>query len=101
MNKTNNILQWSGTACLLVMYVLMSFFPEQRPWNIVAGVAGGCFYLAWTIRVANRPQMIVNAVAICIGIAGLITFETPQELPRQSGVDREIECRRLLDLPDA
>ena len=94
----NNILQWSGTACLLVMYVLMSFFPEQRPWNIVAGVAGGAFYLAWTIRVANRPQMIVNAVAICIGIAGLINFETPQELPRQSGIDRQIECERLLGL---
>lgn len=94
----NNILQWSGTACLLVMYVLMSFFPEQRPWNIVAGVAGGAFYLAWTIRVANRPQMLVNAVAICIGLAGLITFETPQELPRQSGIDRQIECERLLGI---
>ena len=94
----NNILQWSGTACLLVMYVLMSFFPEQRPWNIVAGVAGGAFYLAWTIRVANRPQMIVNAVAICIGLAGLVNFETPQELPRQSGIDRQIECERLLGI---
>ena len=96
----NNILQWSGTACLLVMYVLMSFFPEHRPWNIVAGVAGGAFYLAWTVRVANRPQMIVNAVAICIGIAGLITFEAPQELPRQSGIDRQIECQRLLGIDD-
>ena len=96
----NNILQWSGTACLLVMYVLMSFFPEHRPWNIVAGVAGGAFYLAWTIRVANRPQMIVNAVAICIGIAGLINFEAPQELPRQSGIDKQIECQRLLGIDD-
>ena len=42
--------------------------------------------------------MIVNAVAICIGIAGLINFETPQELPRQSGIDRQIECERLLGI---
>ena len=64
----------------------------------MAGVTGGAFYLAWTIRVANRPQMIVNAVAICIGLAGLINFETPQELPRQSGIDRQIECERLLGI---
>ena len=67
----DNLLQWAGTACLLVMYVLMSFFPHLHPWNIVAGLCGGAFYLAWTIRVNNRPQLIVNAVAITIGLAGL------------------------------
>jgi len=67
----DNTLQWSGTACLLTMYVLMSFFPHLHPWNIVAGLCGGAFYLAWNIRVSNRPQMIVNAVAIAIGLAGL------------------------------
>jgi len=69
--QINNILQWTGTACLLVMYALMSFFPNLHPWNIVAGVLGGACYLAWTIRVANKPQMLVNAVAIAIGTAGL------------------------------
>jgi hypothetical protein len=54
------------------MYVLMSFFPQLHPWNIVAGVCGGVCYLAWTIRVKNRPQLIVNAVAITIGLAGLL-----------------------------
>jgi hypothetical protein len=67
----NNILQWAGTVCLLAMYVLMSFFPTLHPWNIVCGVLGGAFYLVWTVRVANRPQLIVNAVAITIGLAGL------------------------------
>jgi hypothetical protein len=67
----NNILQWAGTVCLLAMYVLNSFFPYMYPWNIVAGLAGGAFYLVWTVRVANKPQMIVNAVAIAIGLAGL------------------------------
>jgi hypothetical protein len=67
----DNLLQWAGTLCLLAMYVLMSFFPQLHPWNIVAGVCGGVCYLAWTIRVKNRPQLIVNAVAITIGLAGL------------------------------
>jgi hypothetical protein len=54
------------------MYTLMSFFPHLHPWNIVAGLCGGACYLAWTIRVANKPQMIVNGVALLIGIAGLV-----------------------------
>jgi hypothetical protein len=69
--EIDNILQWAGTACLLTMYVLMSFFPQLHPWNIVAGVCGGVLYLAWTIRVANKPQMLVNVVAIAIGLAGI------------------------------
>ncbi len=68
----NNVLQWAGTVCLLTMYTLMSFFPHLHPWNIVAGLAGGVCYLAWTLRVKNRPQLIVNAVAIAIGLAGLL-----------------------------
>lgn len=69
--QLNEVLQWAGTACLLSMYMLMSFAPHLHPWNIVAGLAGGAFYLAWCLRVKNRPQMIVNAVAIAIGLAGL------------------------------
>jgi hypothetical protein len=69
--EIDNALQWAGTACLLTMYVLMSFFPQLHPYNIVAGVCGGVLYLAWTVRVANKPQMIVNGVAIAIGLAGL------------------------------
>lgn len=67
----NSILQWTGTVCLLSMYVLMSFFRELHPWQIVAGVLGGVCYLTWTLRVRNTPQLIVNAVAITIGLAGL------------------------------
>ena len=70
----NNLLQWAGTVCLLTMYVLMSFFPHLHPYNIAAGVAGGLFYLAWTLRVRNRPQLIVNVVAITIGLAGLYKY---------------------------
>jgi hypothetical protein len=54
------------------MYVIMSFFPELHPWNIVAGCFGGLFYLAWSARTANRPQMIVNAAGIIVCCAGLV-----------------------------
>jgi hypothetical protein len=33
MQKLNETLQWAGTACLLVMYVLMSFYPHLHPWE--------------------------------------------------------------------
>lgn len=68
----NNILQWSGTACLITMYVVMSFFPDMYPLNIVMGLLGGSFYFAWCLRVQNRPQMIVNAAGILVCCAGLV-----------------------------
>jgi len=70
----NSILQWTGTVCLLAMYVLMSFYPHLHPWNIVCGVLGGILYLTWTVRVGNRPQLLVNVVAITIGLAGLYKY---------------------------
>jgi hypothetical protein len=67
----NNILQWAGTSALLSMYVLMSFFPQLYPYNLVAGCLGGVLYLAWSYRVANKPQMMVNLAGITVCIAGL------------------------------
>jgi hypothetical protein len=29
-------------------------------------------FLAWTIRVANKPQMFVNIVSVAIGLTGLV-----------------------------
>ena len=67
----NSTLQWLGTSALIVMYVLMSFFPELHPWNIVAGCVGGILYFAWSLRTYNKPQMIVNLAGITVCIAGL------------------------------
>jgi len=67
----NNVLQWTGAACFITMYSIMSFFPHLYPWNIVMGCAGGALFLAWSIRVANRPQLIVNAVSVTVCVAGL------------------------------
>jgi len=68
----NNALQWAGTACFITMYTIMSFFAELHPWNIVMGCAGGTLFLIWSYRVANKPQMIVNAVGVAVCVAGLI-----------------------------
>ena len=68
----NEALQWAGTGFILAMYVLMSYFPELHPWNIVCGLLGGLCYFTWTVRVANKPQMLVNSVAIVVCGGGLI-----------------------------
>jgi hypothetical protein len=70
----NNILQWTGTACLLTMYVLMSFFPNMFPANLVAGMCGGACYLMWSIRVNNKAQVLVNLAGITVCVAGLLKY---------------------------
>jgi hypothetical protein len=70
----NTVLQWLGTLALIAMYVVMSYFPELHPLNIALGLAGGTFYFAWSARVANRPQMLVNAAGILVCVGGLIRY---------------------------
>jgi hypothetical protein len=67
----NSALQWAGTSALLTMYILMSFYPNLYPANLVAGMIGGAFYLTWSIRVQNRAQVLVNLAGILVCIAGL------------------------------
>ncbi len=71
MMKTNDILQWSGAAAIIVMHVLNAMGPEAYPWNIIAAAIGTVLFLAWTIRVKNLPQFTVNVVALAIGFVGL------------------------------
>jgi hypothetical protein len=66
----NNVLQWTGTVFILLMYVLMNFFRELQ-LDALAGLLGGLCYFAWTVRVANKPQMLVNVVAITVCAVGL------------------------------
>jgi len=70
--KTNDIIQWAGTACFMAMYTLMSL--DMYPWNIVAGSLGGLLYLVWSFRVRNKPQIVTNVVGIAICAAGLIKY---------------------------
>jgi 1,4-dihydroxy-2-naphthoate octaprenyltransferase len=68
--EIDNALQWTGTACILAMYVLMNFYRDLK-LDPLFGLLGGVCYLAWTLRVRNRPQMLVNAVAITVCAVGL------------------------------
>ena len=71
MNKTNELIQWAGTAFILAMYVISNFFPGyDNLRNAVALVGAMCFF-AWSYRVANKQQMIINGVAIVLCVVGL------------------------------
>jgi hypothetical protein len=68
----NETIQWLGTAFILAMYVISNFFPGYDDLrNSVALVGGLCFF-AWSYRVANKPQMIINGVAIVLCVVGLL-----------------------------
>lgn len=68
----NSLLQWAGTAALMIMYCIMSFAPELHPLNLVCGFIGGALYLTWSYRERNRPQQIVNLAGMLVCVAGLI-----------------------------
>ena len=71
MNKTNELIQWTGTAFILTMYVISNFFPGYDTLrNAVALLGAACFF-AWSYRVVNRQQMIINGVAIVLCVVGL------------------------------
>ena len=69
--KVNEIIQWVGTFFILAMYVLMNFFRELG-LDPVCGLLGGLCYAVWSYRVANKPQMLVNIVAITVCVIGLV-----------------------------
>ena len=71
MNKTNETLQWAGAVAIIAGHLLNAAGPELYPYNILAFVLGTIFFLAWAVRVKNRPQLMVNLVAITIGAVGL------------------------------
>jgi hypothetical protein len=68
--QIDTVLQWTGTFFILLMYVLMNFFRDLQI-DALAGLLGGLCYFAWTVRVANKPQMLVNVVAITVCAVGL------------------------------
>jgi Na+-transporting NADH:ubiquinone oxidoreductase subunit NqrE len=69
--KTDEVLQWVGAVFIIAGHTLNSIGPSAYPWNIVAFFLGTCAFLAWTVRVANKPQMAVNVVALALGLVGL------------------------------
>lgn len=71
MNKTNEIIQWVGTLNILTMYVISNFFPGYDDLRNTVALIGGLCFFTWSYRVANKPQMIINGVAVVLCVVGL------------------------------
>lgn len=70
--EINEILQWSGAVFIIAGHSLNAVGPSAYPYNILAFFVGTVLFMAWSIRVANRPQLMVNIVALAIGLTGLV-----------------------------
>jgi hypothetical protein len=70
--EINEILQWTGAVFIIAGHSLNAVGPAAYPYNILAFFLGTILFMAWTIRVANKPQLMVNIVALAIGASGLV-----------------------------
>ena len=70
--KTDDILQWVGAVFIIAGHSLNAVGPGAHPWNILAFFLGTLAFFIWTVRVANKPQMTVNVVALVLGVFGLL-----------------------------
>jgi hypothetical protein len=69
--EINEILQWTGAVFIIAGHSLNAVGPAAYPYNILAFFIGTVLFMAWSIRVANKPQLLVNIVALAIGLTGL------------------------------
>lgn len=71
--NVNEVLQWSGAFFIGAGHVFNTLGSayHQDFWNIAAFALGTILFLLWTIRVANKPQMAVNVVALATMAVGL------------------------------
>lgn len=67
----NEVLQWAGAVLIVAGHTLNAIGPKMYPYNIVVFALGTMAFLAWAVRVGNKPQMMVNIVSIAIGFVGL------------------------------
>ena len=68
----NELLQWIGAGFIIAGHSLNAVGPSVYPYNILTFFVGTLFFLTWTLRVRNKPQMLVNVVALLIGSAGIV-----------------------------
>jgi hypothetical protein len=69
--RTNEVLQWVGAVFIIAGHTANALGPSAYPWNIVTFFLGTVAFFAWTVRVRNTPQMLVNVVALALGMLGL------------------------------
>jgi hypothetical protein len=72
INK-DEVLQWTGAFFITAGHVLNTLGSayHRDVWNIAAFAVGTLVFLAWTIRVSNKPQMAVNVAALATMAVGL------------------------------
>jgi hypothetical protein len=64
-------LQWAGAVAIIAGHVLNAIGPSMYPYNIIVFAIGTVLFLTWSYRVRNTPQLVVNLVALAIGLVGL------------------------------
>ena len=74
--RTDDVLQWTGAVFIIAGHALNAMGPSAHPWNILAFFLGTIAFFIWTVRVANKPQMAVNVVALALGALGLVKSMT-------------------------
>lgn len=72
-SKLNEVLQWTGAFFIAAGHVLNTLGSAYHGdlWNIAAFAVGTVLFLTWTVRVANKPQMAVNILALATMAVGL------------------------------
>ena len=68
----NEVIQWIGSVFIIAGHTLNAAGPEVYPYNLIAFFIGTVMFLTWSIRVTNRPQMLVNIIALFIGLTGMV-----------------------------
>lgn len=68
----DQILQWTGTALILLGQILTSVGPETWPWNLFAMFLGSALFLIWAIRVRINSLIVVNAASIVVMGSGVV-----------------------------
>jgi hypothetical protein len=67
----DDTLQWTGAVAIIAGHVLNAMGPSMYPYNVVVFAVGTIAFLAWAVRVRNKPQAVVNLVSLAIGAVGL------------------------------
>ena len=70
--NVNEILQWAGAVLIIAGHSLNAVGPAVYPYNILTFLLGTVMFLAWAVRVANKPQITVNVVSVAIGVLGMV-----------------------------
>jgi len=100
MNKTNSILKWTATAILILGTAVngLGMYPEGPALLVL----GGFIWLIVAVRIKDAPLIVTNLVMATVGLAAIIYTlnKTPEFEVHQSGIDRQIECERLLGIDE-